>query len=105
MTRIYLSGPITGHEDYLAKFAHAEREVIDIFRGGDVEVINPARICASLPESTTWKEYMRICYKLLDMADTICMLPGWKESSGACIEYGYAYAKNLTLIKLAGAED
>ncbi len=98
MTRIYLSGPITGHEDYLEHFSEVEEKLLNDFNG-QVEVINPARILSELPDSASWKECMRICYKLLDMADAICMLSGWDKSKGACIEYGYAYAKDLILMK------
>ena len=31
---------------------------------------------------------------LLDMADAIYMLSGWRYSSGACMEYGYARAND-----------
>lgn len=91
--KIYISGPITGHEDYLAEFAEARRAVEALF-AHSVEVINPARICAELPESTTWEEYMNICFQLLNMADGIYMMPDWKESTGASAEYGYAKALN-----------
>lgn len=91
--RIYISGPITGHEDYLAEFDVARRAVEALF-DYRVEVINPARICAELPEDTEWEEYMNICFKLLDMADGIYMMQGWKESTGAGAEYGYARALN-----------
>lgn len=96
--KVYISGPITGHADYLEEFAHTEREVIALF-DGHVEIINPAKIGERLPDSTTWEEYMKLDYILLDMADTIYMMPGWRESTGACIEYGYAYAKGKKILK------
>lgn len=96
MTRIYLSGPITGHEDYIKNFNKAAEEVQTSFNGA--EIINPANLRFVMPPNSTWKEYMRICHELLDMADVIYMLPGWSESKGACIEYGYALAKDITII-------
>lgn len=98
MTRIYISGPITGNKNYMVDFLQAEKKLLESFRG-EAEVINPARILHELPESATWTECMRLCYKLLDMADAVYMLPGWTKSKGACIEYGYALAKDKMLIK------
>ncbi len=46
---IYLSGPITGHE-----------------------------------------QYMEIAFAMLEASDVIWMLPGWRDSKGACMEYGFA---------------
>lgn len=96
--KIYLSGPVTENENYMEEFSKAEEAVQSLFNE-KVEIINPAKILHELPKSITWKECMSLCYKLLDMADTICMLPGWEKSTGACIEYGYAYAKNMILLE------
>ena len=43
MERIYISGPITGHEDYLAEFALMEDKVKARF-DGKVEIINPGGV-------------------------------------------------------------
>ena len=91
MERIYISGPITGHEDYLKEFALVENMLEEEFNG-KVEIINPARICANLPGCTGWEEYMNICIVLLEMSTAIYMMPGWRKSTGACVEYGYARA-------------
>lgn len=96
--KIYISGPITGHEDYMERFAEAEKQLTEYFE--NAEIINPARIHANLPESTTWEEYMKFCYLELDMVDAVCMMPGWKKSAGACIEYGYALANSLSIFNL-----
>ena len=89
--KVYISGPITGHDNYMEEFEKGERAARAML-GDDIEIINPAKVNASLPDSTTWKQYMIIYYDLLNMADAIYMLPGWKKSTGACIEYGYAEA-------------
>lgn len=84
--RIYLSGPVTGTNDAPERFAAAEMELRKKFTG-EFEIINPVEICRMLPESFNHGEYMTVCLALLTTCDAICMLPGWKESIGARVEY------------------
>lgn len=84
--KVYISGAITGTDDYMERFAKAEKSLAD---NGFI-VINPAKVNGQLPVETTWEEYMKMSLVMLDMCDAIYMLDGWKNSKGACIEYGYA---------------
>lgn len=93
---IYLSGPITNVLDYEQKFADAKLAIKN--RYPDYEVINPTMV--KLPSNCTHKDYMAIDFMLLDLADAVCMLPGWELSKGACMEYGYATAKDLIVLEL-----
>ncbi|MDD7176602.1 MAG: DUF4406 domain-containing protein [Lachnospiraceae bacterium] len=108
MTRIYLSGPITGNENYTNYFAKAEIEAMELFGGADkVDIINPANLRYVMPKDATWDEYMKVCTELLDMVGSdgiIYMLPGWKTSAGACVEYGFARAIGMAIVKAKGAE-
>lgn len=104
MTRIYLSGPITGNADYIEDFDKAEEAVYALFGGSDdVTVINPAELRHVMPYGATWDEYMNICRSLLDIVAAsggmIYMLPGWQKSPGACVEYGYALAQDITIMQ------
>lgn len=98
--RIYISGGITNVPDYYEKFEKAEAELINEY-GSLVEVFNPARISRALPE-LTHDEYMTLCFELLNMSDMIAFLPNYRESVGACMEYGYARALELHQIFLKG---
>lgn len=87
--RVYISGGITGVENYQSVFSAAE----ETLKAQGCEVINPARTNATLPESFSHSEYMDVCFALLDKADAILMLPGYENSRGANQELGYARAK------------
>lgn len=93
INKIYISGPITGTTDYMERFESCEKR----FRGMGYEVINPAKVNACMPESTTWKEYMRMSFTMLEQADTIYMMRGWEDSPGARAELAFAwkYQKNI----------
>lgn len=87
--KIYIAGKITGTTDYLERFAKAEEFLHEHgYRG---RVINPAKISAGLPpETTTYKDYIHIGLSMLETCDSIFMLKGWEESSGASLELQYA---------------
>lgn len=87
--KIYISGKITGDSGYIEKFKAAEKEIRQQYKG--CEVINPAVILQTMPESTTYAEYIKISICLLDMCDSVYMLPDWKESKGAYMEYHRAF--------------
>lgn len=81
--RIYISGPITGTTDYKERFAAAEEKL----KANGYEVVNPARVTESLPESLTWDECMLMCVTALQLCDSIYMLKGWRDSMGAKMEH------------------
>ena len=95
--KVYISGPITGHDDYMERFEATEQYIKNKF-GDNIEVVNPAKVNSMLPKMT-WKQYMDICLTILPMCDYIYMMEGWEHSTGACIEYGYALASDIPDIK------
>lgn len=92
--KVYISGAITGTDDYIERFATMEEHLIS--QGHTV--INPAKVNANLPTDTTWEEYMRMSILMLSMCDTICMLKGWDKSRGANREYLWALDHNYSVM-------
>lgn len=93
MSKIYISGPITGTTDYMERFEKAE----SYLKSKGYSVVNPAKVNAQRPEDTTYEEYMKMSFTMLDMCEYIYMLDGWHKSTGANRELGYAMAKDMTI--------
>ncbi len=91
MRTIYISGPMTGYENYNQEaFAAAEKEL-----KRDYVVINPAK---NSIEDGSWVDYMRMDIKQLMDADCIYMLKGWNESRGARLEHFIASELDMVII-------
>lgn len=93
MSRIYISGPITGVENYIEIFLKKQLELEKLGN----EVVNPALLYLIMPNSSTWQEYMDICIPLLKLCDKIAMLKGYENSKGACEELKYALQNGIML--------
>ena len=94
--KIYISGAITSNPNYKEDFERAEDYLQREYP--NAEIINPALVNSNLPKSTTHEEYMRMSFCMLDMADSIYMLSNYENSKGACMEYGYALAKDKIIL-------
>lgn len=92
--KVYISGGITGVEDYMNNFSKAESKLIE----DGYSVVNPAKVNSMLPQDTDYEEYMKMSMCMLDMCDYIYLLKGWQDSRGANREYGYALAKDKTIM-------
>lgn len=94
MSRIvYIAGKITGDPDYQKKFDAAAEK---LEAGGDI-VVKPS----VMPEGLRPVDYMRVCFAMIESADTVCFLPDWLDSSGAKLEYSFCryIGKDIEFIK------
>lgn len=91
--RIYLSGPITGVDNYKIIFS---AYAIRLWRL-EWEVVNPATACP--PKWGYWRCMAR-CIRLELGCGAIAMIPGWEKSRGAKIEHRIARMMGLQVIYL-----
>ena len=90
--KVYVAGAISGIPDYRDKFGIA-RNALE--REG-YTVLNPA----VLPEGMEKKDYMRICFAMIDTADVITFLPNWENSKGANVERAYVTYNEKPILQL-----
>lgn len=92
--KVYISGKITGYDNYMRKFELAESRLADM----GYTVINPARINRELPRNTYYDVFMKIALSLLFESDAIYMLDNWEDSPGANAEHALARALRLNIM-------
>lgn len=83
--KVYLAGPMSGLPDnnYPAFNAEAAR-----LRALGYLVENPAE--NTRPECGSWQGWMRLSIRQMLTCDIVALLPGWRNSRGAVIEYNLA---------------
>ena len=94
--KIYISGAISNNPNYIDDFERAEDYLQREYP--NAEIINPALVNSHLPKSTTHEQYMRMSFCMLDMCDSVYFISGYENSKGACMEYGYALAKDKIIL-------
>lgn len=81
---VYISGKVTGCNDYKEKFENAENVIKEKRLGIP---INPVKITDSFdPEKTSYLDYMRFDIDMLLRCQKIYMLKNWRKSKGARFE-------------------
>lgn len=96
MSRVYLSGPITGTLNYRRVFQGAK----DVLTEKGYSVINPAKLTDVVGDSFSYDEIMAIDLSILNRCDCLVQLPGWENSRGANIEYGFALGTDMIILSL-----
>lgn len=99
--KVYISGAITGTDDFMERFKAVE----DRLKAEGVSVINPAHANSYMPEDTAYEEFMQLSFCLLDMCGAIYMMDGWEKSCGANREYRYALAKGKHILFESGQQE
>ena len=90
---LYLSGPMTGVPEFNAPLF---RSVAGELRRQGYRVFVPHDL-SKHDQSLPWALYMRWAIRALMDCDEIVMLPGWKESKGAMLEYQIASALGMPI--------
>ena len=91
---IYISGKITGTDDYLQRFEAAENHLNNM---NILDIVNPAKVNSYLPE-LSYSQYIKMSLCMLEMCDTIYMLKNWENSVGAKLEWEFAKANNYKIM-------
>ena len=98
MTLIYLSGPYSEYKDKY-DVVHTVNENIEVARAIAIRlwefgyyVICPHTNTGHFEgdADVSWETYLNGYIKMIDGCDYVVLLPGWKNSKGAVIEYHYA---------------
>jgi hypothetical protein len=90
--KIYLSGPMTGYEDFNYPAFNDESARL---RALGYTVVNPAELN---PSTMPWHECLRNDIAHLVRCDAIALLDGWEKSNGAHLEMHVAHRVGMEII-------
>lgn len=99
--RVYISGPITGHEENAeTRFCNAAIDIEKKF-GRETEIINPLLVGGAAAETAklTHSEFMKISFTLMDLCDAVYFMDGWEKSAGCHQEWIYAQNRNMKVVR------
>lgn len=101
--KIFISGPMTGIENYnFPKFNEVEKFLVSEGH----EVVNPVKICKKykkevvLSDRSVFDKMVNEELETLKTCDMICFLPGWDKSKGALKEFDVAVENKLGMITI-----
>jgi hypothetical protein len=97
VTRIYVSGPMTGMPAFNFPAFHAAAAAL---RSEGYAVVNPAELDAADPAPMAWADYLRRDIAQLVTCEGIALLPGWEGSKGARLESHIALMLGMEVIYL-----
>lgn len=92
-TKWYISGAVSSDPNFREKFAKAEAEL----KSRGYKVINPVK---GEKDGKPWQYYMKKDIKKLLKCNGIFLLPDWKTSEGACLEYMIAKSLDFYISRL-----
>lgn len=91
--RIYISGPISGHDLDERRKVFEMAEIV--LKSIGFEPVNPIAEADKHPEDITTHHHMRRDIALLLYCDAIFMMKGWTHSKGCKVEFDVATAIGL----------
>ena len=92
--RIYISGPISGHD--IDERRKAFKEAAKLLESFGYEPVNPME--NGLPAEATTHQHMKRDFELLLSCDTIYMMRRWLHSAGCKVEFDVATACGMKVI-------
>lgn len=100
--KVYISGPITGIENFRASFSARAASL----RAMGYKVENPVDISENLrrmfpDKKLQYEDFMKHDIAALLDCDGISMLPGWENSKGARIEHDVAVATGKIFVEVS----
>lgn len=102
MSRVFISGGITGVDNYQENFNNAEKEL----KAKGYKVINPTIVSEHLVEAdASWEECMAVTRALFYICDSVYMLRGWEKSAGATVEHKAALENGKKIFYEEGDSD
>lgn len=109
--RVYVAGPMSGYPEHNFPLFDKVTNWLRALNPDDWTVISPAEltrqdeVMTGVPAGKQdWRYYMELDIRELLLCDGIVMLPGWRASRGATLEYQVACGLGLAIDEYIGED-
>lgn len=92
--RIYLSGPVSEAGAFQIYNSVETRLRCE----GNCDIVNMEAILQGLQLSAEERDF--VCAAFLNISDVLLLLPGWRNSKEACLNFGTALARKMKIYEL-----
>lgn len=103
LKRIYIAHPYGGKAENRERVEKIIDKLIDKY-GTDKVFISPLHALGYLYHKVDYVQGIRMCLALLEMCDELWLCPGWEDSRGCNIEYGFAKGMGIPVYFLKVTE-
>lgn len=96
MSKVYISGPITGRDPGVVRKRF--KQVMTILQEEGLEPVSPLE--NGLPDSATWSDHMKENIRMMMQCDSVAFMSNWPVSRGCRVEYKLAENLGMRIIYL-----
>lgn len=104
LKRIYVAHPYGGKPENNANAEKIINKLVDRY-GSDIVFVSPLHALGHMYNKVDYLKGIEMCLALLETCHELWLCPGWEDSRGCNIEYGFAKGRGIPIYFVRATQD